>query len=76
MVLNTEGKAALFGFSFNVKEQLWFLSVSSITKGKQNEQEAKQKWNPLHGNLSWHENQVSSLWEEWPRFLVAGKEKS
>lgn len=22
MVLNTEGKAALFGFSFNVKEQL------------------------------------------------------
>jgi len=29
------------------------LSVSSITKWEENEQEMKPKSNPLHGNLSW-----------------------
>lgn len=76
MVLNTEENLLCLVSVSMCQEQLWFFSVSSITKWGLNEQETKQKWNPLHGDLSWRERQVSSFWEEQLRFLVTEKEKS
>lgn len=55
--LSTEGKPAVFGFSFSVMEQFWFLSVCS--KWEQNEQEMKLKLShDDDGDLSWCERQV------------------